>query len=56
MVVTEKEFFFYRLHANASFWRHNLRRQTKHEHHGIDVQRLTCEALERQKQKIGKSK
>ena len=29
--------------------------QTKHERHGVDVQSLTCEALERQKQ-ITKSK
>ena len=26
--------------------------KTKHERHGIDLQCLTCEALERQKQKV----
>ena len=53
MVFTEKEkivfftFAFYSLHANARFWRHKLRRQTKYVRQGVDVQSLTCEALER---------
>ena len=52
-IVTENSSFY----AIVSFWCHNnLRRQTKHERHGIDIQCLTCEALERLKQKIGKSK
>ena len=52
MVFTEKEkifFLFYCLHANARFWHHKLCRQTKHEHHGVDVQHVK---LERQKQEL----
>ena len=45
-------FYFIFLHATARFWRHILRHQTKHERHGVDVQCLTCETLERQKQKV----
>ena len=45
-------YLFYFLHANARFWRHICRHQTKHERHGVDVQCLTCETLESQNKTV----
>ena len=52
LAVLRQLLLFYCSHAIMHFWCHNKRHQIKHDGYGVDVQCLTSEALESQKQKV----